>query len=99
MEEHRYAQYVRHSTLGGLSDVVSDGVVNHLRFALSVKDNVALGVLLLVLDPVFVKPFYRVDVGEPEEGARGRLEIGVQLLDERGGVGVREQLVDGLADL
>lgn len=98
-EEHRDAEDVGHPTLRSLRDVVADGVIDHLRVAARVLDNVALGVLLFMLDAVIVEPFDRVDVGHTEEGALGCSEVGVELLDERGRDRVRKEDLYCVANL
>ena len=99
VQEHRHAKDVGHPAFSSLSDVIADGVVDHLGVTLLVLDDVAISVLSFVLDAVLVEPLYRVDVRHTQEGSRGGSEIGVELLDERSGGGVSQQAVDSLADL
>lgn len=67
IEENWYCENIGHFTLCGFGDIVTDDMVDHNRVALVVFDNVAIGILLLVLDTVLVQPFDCLYVGETEE--------------------------------
>ena len=85
VQEDGRADDVGHLALCFLGDVVADGVRDHRRLALCVRDDVAVRVFGLVLDPVLVQPCDGIYVGKALEWTRGRREGGVELLDQRRG--------------
>ena len=99
VQEYGHAENVGHLALGGLGDVVADGVRDHGGLAGGVLDDVAVRVFGLVQDPVLVQPRDGVDVGEALERTRRRREGGVKLPDQRRGGFVLQQFVHRLADL
>jgi len=99
MQEDGRANDIGHLALRCLGDIIAYFVFHHLYMTLLVLDHVALGVFRRVLDTVFVEPVDSVDVGKAEEGARGRLEVWVELLDNHCGGWVGKKDVHGLADL
>ena len=99
VQEHWYTQDVGHAALSGLSNVVTNGMVDHLRVALLVLDDVTIGVLLFVLNAVFVEPLNRVYIGHAQEWTSGCGEVGVELLDQCCGGRVGEEAVDCFTDL
>lgn len=99
MQEDWRADDIGHLALRCLGDVVTHFVFHHLYLALLVLDHIALGVFGGMLDPVFIEPFDGVHVGEAEEGACRRLEVRVELFDDRCGGWVGKEDVHGLANL
>ena len=99
MQEDWRANDIGHLTLRRLGDVVAYFVLYHLYLALLILDHIAFGVFCGVLDPMFVEPFDGVDVGEAEEGACRRLEVWVELLDDRCGGWVGKEDIHCLANL
>lgn len=87
-QEHGHAHLVRHLALGGLGDVVAHAVGAGLA-----------RLLVLGVDAVLLEPGDRLPVVEPQEGARGRGELGVERVDLGARLGVGEERVDDRADL
>ena len=81
VQENGRADDIGHLSLCFLSDVVADGVRDHRRLAPCVRDDVAVRVFGLVLDPVLVQPCDGIYVGKALEWTRWRREGGVELLD------------------
>jgi hypothetical protein len=99
VQEDGRADDVCHLTFRGLGNVVADGVRDHRGVAVRVLDDIALCVLGLVFDPVFVQPRDGVDVREAHERTCRLREGWVELLDQRRAVFVLQQFVHRVADL
>jgi hypothetical protein len=99
VQEDGRADDVRHLTLCGLGDVVPDGVRDHRGLAICVFDDVAIRVLVLAFDLVFVQPGDGVDVGEAHERTRWLREGGVELFDQRLAGFVLQEFVHRVTDL
>ena len=85
VEENGRADDIGHLSFCFFGDVVADGVRDHCRLALCVRDDVPVRVFGLVLDPVLVQPCDGIYVGKALEWTRWRREGRVELLDKRRG--------------
>ena len=99
VQENGRADDVSHLSLCFLSDVVADGVRDHRRLSLCVRDDVPVRVFGLVLDPVLVQPCDGVYVGKALERTRWRREGGIELLDQRRGGFALHKFVHRFANL
>jgi hypothetical protein len=99
VQENGRADDIGHLSLCFLGDVVPDGVRDHRRLALCVRDDVAVRIFGLVLDPVLVQPCDGIYVGKALEWTRWRREGGVELLDQRRGGFVLHKFVHRVANL
>lgn len=83
MKEDRSADDIGHLPLSGLSNVVTNFVVEHYRLPVLVSNSVSLRVLRNMLNAMVVEPFNGINIGEPKKWSGGRLELWVELFNQR----------------
>ena len=99
VQKNGRADDIRHLPLCFFGNVVAYGMRDHRRLALCVRDDVAVRIFGLVLDPVFVQPCDGIYVGKALEWTRWRREGGVELLDQRRGRFVLHEFVHRFTNL